>query len=158
MEEKIKEWNRYPTGGIGKGDYCPCCKRFNARLVSCGAVVMEKGKVLLVKRGIEPDKGYWVMPGGYLEWDETVEEAALRELREETGFEGKVVGLLGVRSDLGAGNDRQNVDLFFEVERTGGREKLSRETVELGWFDESSLPSKIAFGQRELIIKWLKEE
>ena len=68
--------------------YCGSCDRFiwrNAEPVA--AVVVEKeGKVLLVKRGIEPAKGEWSLPAGFLELEETPDEAAVRELEEETGL------------------------------------------------------------------------
>lgn len=53
-----------------------------------GAVVFNAaGDVLLIRRGKEPQYGRWMVPGGGLEWGETLEEAAVREVREETGIE-----------------------------------------------------------------------
>ena len=58
-----------------------------------------KLKVLLVKRGGEPYKGEWALPGGFLRGDETAREGALRELKEETALEASAIGELGVFSD-----------------------------------------------------------
>jgi 8-oxo-dGTP diphosphatase len=55
-------------------------------VVGVGAVVIKDGKVLLVKRGIEPNKGFWAIPGGSLNLGETLQEGAEREIMEETGI------------------------------------------------------------------------
>ena len=100
--------------------YCPQCKyplrriKINKRrrLVcqNCGwinyenplpavvAVVRNNKKILLVKRGIEPHKGRWTLPSGFIEIEETPQIACLRELKEETNLEGKILRLIGVYS------------------------------------------------------------
>ena len=60
-----------------------------------GAVVVEDGKLLLIRRGHGPGEGFWSVPGGRVEAGETVGEAVVRELREETGLEGLCGELLG---------------------------------------------------------------
>jgi ADP-ribose pyrophosphatase YjhB (NUDIX family) len=62
-----------------------------------GAVV-RAGKVLFVRRNYEPGKGTWTLPGGFAEHTETLDEAVKRELREETGCEVEVLGVVGVRT------------------------------------------------------------
>ena len=57
-----------------------------APLVGVGAVVVHEGRVLLVRRGSEPLKGHWTLPGGVLEVGETLVEGVAREVREETGL------------------------------------------------------------------------
>ena len=54
--------------------------------VGVGAVLIHQGKVLLIKRGKEPLRGRWVVPGGTVEAGETLEQALVREVREETGL------------------------------------------------------------------------
>ena len=54
--------------------------------VGVGAIVIKDGRVLLVKRGIEPSKGLWAIPGGSVELGETLQKAAEREIMEETGL------------------------------------------------------------------------
>ena len=61
-----------------------------------GAIVLDKGTILLVKRDREPAKGQWSLPGGRVETGETLREALLREVREETGVDVEVDGLIGV--------------------------------------------------------------
>jgi 8-oxo-dGTP diphosphatase len=75
-------------------------------VVGVGGVVVRDGKVLLIRRGKEPLKGRWVIPGGTVELGETLEQAVAREMREETGIE--------VRP-------REVVLVFDRIERDGGR-------------------------------------
>lgn len=65
-------------------------------IVGVGAVVLRHGRLLVVKRGNEPARGLWSVPGGRLEFGETLAEGALRELREETGLIGTARGLCGI--------------------------------------------------------------
>lgn len=81
--------------------YCQACTEpiyENPVPASCLVVPDANGQVLLVKRSVEPKAGYWCLPGGFMELDEEPEQAALRELKEETGLEGRIVKLLGVTS------------------------------------------------------------
>lgn len=61
-----------------------------------GVVCLKDDKVLLIKRGTPPRLGQWSLPGGRIEWAEPVTDAALRELKEETGVEAELTGLLDV--------------------------------------------------------------
>ncbi len=67
------------------------------KLVSCSIVEIDK-KILLLKRGIQPARGKWVIPGGYVDRGEEVENAAIRETREECGIDIRITNLLGVYS------------------------------------------------------------
>jgi len=65
-------------------------------LVGVGAVVVDDGRVLLVRRGSEPLKGHWTLPGGALEVGESLSEGVVREVREETGLEVEPIELIEV--------------------------------------------------------------
>ncbi len=72
-------------------------RRFpDAPVVAVGAVVLDENRVLLVRRGQEPLKGEWSIPGGGLELGETLEAAVCREVLEETGLQVRVAGLVEV--------------------------------------------------------------
>ena len=65
-------------------------------IVGVGAIVLDEDRILLVKRGSEPGKGLWSIPGGVVEAGESLRSAVLRELKEETGIEGTVEGLYDI--------------------------------------------------------------
>lgn len=63
---------------------------------AAGAIAVNGDNILLIKRGVEPGKGIWAPPSGFIDPGETAEEACLRELKEETGLEGNIKELIGV--------------------------------------------------------------
>ena len=65
-------------------------------ICAVGAIVLEKAEVLLVRRNRAPALGQWSLPGGRVEWGETLREAIAREVREETGVDIEVEGLAGI--------------------------------------------------------------
>ncbi len=132
-----------PTGGgprtreVPDGDnrerlVCPDCGfiDYENPLIVVGAVITWEDRFLLAQRDIEPRPGYWTIPAGYLELNETVEEGAVREAREEACAEIEIDGLLGVynvprisqvqliyrarlnRPDFAVGHETRAVDLF----------------------------------------------
>jgi ADP-ribose pyrophosphatase YjhB (NUDIX family) len=119
----------------------PCCPRcghivyHNPKLVVV-AVLVRDGKVCLVRRRINPGKGLWGMPGGYVDRGEVVKEAAAREVREETGLETRVRRLLDVVSEPG----RAEVLAVYEMEETGGELSPGPEVMDVAFFPLDKLP------------------
>lgn len=151
------EFVKYPTGKIPKGNWCDGCKRFNVRNVTCTGIGIKDNKILLVLRKKDPQAGWWALPGGYLNWDETVEECVEREYREETGFKVRTNGLVGVYSSPERDLDgRQNVDCCFVMKVGEHVSKADDEIIELRWFDLDQLPDKIAFDHRKMIEDYVK--
>jgi ADP-ribose pyrophosphatase YjhB (NUDIX family) len=97
---------------------------------------------MLIRRGIAPGYGRWAQPGGFLEIDETVEEAAVRETLEETGLEVELGEIVGLYSRLAA----EVVTVAFEARIVGGEATVTRESLETRPFAPSEIPwSEIAF-------------
>ncbi|WP_428407384.1 NUDIX domain-containing protein [Hyphococcus sp.] len=89
-----------PPGDNMERDVCAACGFVdykNPKIV-VGSVVAWEGKILLCKRAIEPRKGYWTLPAGYLELHETAEDGAAREAREEACADIEIERLLAVYS------------------------------------------------------------
>ena len=86
--------------------------------IGCGGVVIKDGKALLVQRGQNPGKGSWQIPGGYVEEDEDVAEAVVRECWEEAGVRARVVDVLGFRHAIGGGigGPSTNIYVLFRLE------------------------------------------
>ncbi len=132
---------------------CPRCNwiKYENPLPSSAAFVRnKKGEILLVKRGVEPGKGKWALPSGFIEIEETPEQACLRELEEETGLRGKILRLIGVYAQKSL--MYKNVLIIgYEVEAKGnlspGSDSLSAE-----FFSLTQLP-EIAFSSHSRMIK-----
>lgn len=65
-------------------------------VIAVGAIVLERGSVLFVRRDREPSRGEWSLPGGRVEWGESLREACIREIREETGVDVDIEGVAGI--------------------------------------------------------------
>jgi 8-oxo-dGTP diphosphatase len=88
--------------------------------LTADAVVFDSDRVLLVRRGNPPFRGSLALPGGFVEGDESCEDAALRELAEETGLQGRITGLVGLYSDPGRDPRGPTCTATYLIERTGG--------------------------------------
>jgi len=108
-------------------------------------------RVLLVKRSVEPKKGYWCLPGGFMELGEAPEQAALRELKEETGISGKVEMLLGVCS---SNSSQYHTVLMvgYLVKQYSGTLKAGDDASDAAYFHYDGLP-EIAFESHRRFIR-----
>jgi ADP-ribose pyrophosphatase YjhB (NUDIX family) len=114
----------------------------NPRLVVTTLPITERGEVMLIRRGIEPGFNMWAQPGGFLEIDETVREAAVRETLEETGLLVEPGEILGLYSRVAAAV----VVIAFEASIVGGEPIVTRESLETRPFAADRIPwSEIAF-------------
>ena len=106
-------------------------------LVGVGAVAIDKGKILLVKRAFEPGAGKWSVPGGLVELGEKLSEACERETEEETGLKVQVLELINVFDMIDkdeSGKTRYHYVLAdFLVKPAGGELKPNAEVTELKW-------------------------
>lgn len=97
------------------------------------AVWLFRGRLLLVRRGRPPFRGFWALPGGYVEPDESVEEAVARELREETGLVARPVELLGVYSRPGRDPRGPNASVAFRMVGRAGPPKGGDDAADSAW-------------------------
>jgi 8-oxo-dGTP diphosphatase len=123
------------------------------RSAAADALVVEGGKVLLMRREFGPFRGKWAIPGGFVEAGESAEECCVREAREETGLEVEIEMLLGVFSNP-ARDPRGTIGIVFLCRRVGGKLGGSVEG-EAEWFPLEELPA-LAFDHAE-ILERLKE-
>lgn len=138
--------------------------------VAVGGVVIDRGRVLLVRRGQEPLRGEWSIPGGLVEIGERLKEAVQREILEETGLEVKPVHLLGVFDRVVRASARSSspgkvryhyviVDFLCRLRRRPGKTRrqdvptASSDVTEACWARESDLGDyRLAPAAHELVL------
>ena len=102
--------------------------------VCVDGVCVRDGKFLLLKRSVEPFKGYWHVAGGHIEENETLIEALKREFKEETNLDIEVGEIVAGR--LEQSPDRTKLIVAFRVSVLGGEIRLNGEHEAYGWFSE----------------------
>ena len=126
----------------------------NPRLVVSTLPITQDNKLVLIRRGIEPGRGLWAQPGGFLEIDETAHEGAVRETLEETGYIVDPEEVIGVYSRPQAAV----VVLAWEARIVGGKPTTSAETLEIREFGADEIPwLDLAFQTTTWAIRdWVK--
>jgi ADP-ribose pyrophosphatase YjhB (NUDIX family) len=120
---------------------CDYIAFYNPKPVGCAVPRAADGRVWLARRGFDPGKGRWSMPGGFVDLGETVQAAILRELEEELCVGGEVGALIGVYSRA----DAPVVVIVFEV-AVDATPRATREAPEVRAFDAHDLPwDELAF-------------
>jgi len=131
------------------------------RHVTIGAIVVNENKqVLLVKRAANMHNGgKFTIPGGFLDRDENTEQGTLRELKEETGYEGEIDCLFRINDNPNRPKeDRQNVDFLYIVKLKSGIKTINSEVSKILWFDKDQLPEEeeFAFDHKNSILKYFE--
>jgi 8-oxo-dGTP diphosphatase len=121
--------------------YCVACRRFFYRnpapAVCC--LVGRDDEVLLVRRAVEPCLGEWSLPGGFIEAGETSEEAAVREMREETGLRVKGLRLIGVSTQQSRYYGAVMV-LGYAVQEWSGDLRAGSDALDIRFFPRDNRP------------------
>lgn len=127
-------------------------------------IIIKGDQILLIKRAPHlTNGGLWGLAGGYVGVEETMEEASLRELKEETGYTGKVVKMLEVVDNphrKGDDLNRQNIAVVHLVEAQEKVQDTDEETTEARWFDLDKMPpeNEFAFDHYQIIKSYLSQK
>lgn len=137
---------------------CPACAFIWYRnpVPAAGVLLVEAGRVLLVRRKYEPRTGDWCLPAGFMEAGETPEQTAVRELREETGLDAALTGLFGVYAGFDDPRVRA-VLILYTARREGGRLVPGDDALEADWYPLEALPAAIAFAAHRQALAELRE-
>ncbi|MEX2702524.1 MAG: NUDIX domain-containing protein [Candidatus Baldrarchaeota archaeon] len=109
-------------------------------------------KVVLVKRKNPPYKGWWALPGGIVEYGETVEEAVKREVKEETGLEVEIEKLVNVYSDPNRDPRGHFISICFLCRRVGGTLEAATDAAEVSVFPLKEVRNlKLAFDHKKML-------
>lgn len=122
------------------------------------AVWIRDGRVLLVRRRRPPFRGQWALPGGFVELTETVEEALVREVREETGLSARPQALVGVYSGPDRDPRKPTTSVAFLVTGRSARLRAGDDAAEAAWVP-LDLVEELAFDHAKILAdarRWLR--
>jgi 8-oxo-dGTP diphosphatase len=135
---------------------CPACELivFRDHKVAAGVLVEREGKILLVRRKLNPRQGMWSFPAGFVDFDEDPSDAAVRECREETGLEVEITGLLDViaRREHERGAD---IVIVYRARLVGGEPQADDDVDRVAFFAPDELPHLAFHATRIALDKWL---
>lgn len=134
---------------------CPDCGyvHFTDPKVGVGVLVIETGRVLLVQRAVEPERGKWSLPAGYLDQGEDPRATAAREALEETGLMVVIEGLLDVFYNP-PGRGGASIFILYRGRRTGGALQAGDDADAADFFALDQLP-ELAFASTRAVINYL---
>ena len=135
---------------------CPRCGYvvyLDPKLAAVSLVSVDS-KLVLVRRAIEPKMGFWSYPGGYVDRGETVEDAAIREVKEETNLDIELTGFIGLYSS----SDRPVVVAVYSAIVVGGDLSAGEEVQEAGLFDPSNVPDMPFHHDYEILADWSSKQ
>ena len=118
-------------------------------LLTVDILIVQSGKLVLIRRRNPPFQGHWALPGGFVDVGETVEKAAVREANEETGLDVELQGLVGVFSDPDRDPRGHTVSICFAA-LGQGTPRASSDAQDVGLFDLDDLPP-LAFDHLQII-------
>lgn len=130
----------------------------NSKPTASALIIDKDKKLLLVKRAIEPHKGMWDVPGGFLELGEHPEDGVKREMKEELGIDIIVNKFIGIIMDRYGDNDNVwTLNIFYEARIASGVPTPASDVCGYKWFSVEELPEKMAFVNNEKgIDMWLE--
>jgi len=141
---------------VKEGISCPHCGglvyRYKNPLPTVDIIIeLDNKGIILIKRGKEPFG--WAIPGGFVDYGESLEEAARREAKEETSLEVELLGQLGAYSAPGRDPRHHTISVVF-VARASGEPKARDDAREAGVFTQENLPASLAFDHNKILADY----
>jgi len=123
-------------------------------LLTVDVIIEVEGGIVLIKRK-NPPYG-WAIPGGFVDYGETIEDAAIREAKEETGLNIKLIRQFHAYSDPERDPRHHTVSVVF-IATAGGKPQARSDAKEVGIFNKDSLPGDIAFDHRQILEDYFNQ-
>jgi 8-oxo-dGTP diphosphatase len=146
--------------GPGTHPHCANCGETtwrNSKPTASVLITDDQNRILLVRRSIEPKRGWWDIPGGFCEPGELPKAAAIREAREELGVEVRLIEQTGMYIDVYQDASEYTLNIFYSAEIIAGTPVAADDALEIGWFGPDQIPDQIAFQcGRDALEDWKK--
>lgn len=137
-------------------------KEYKSPALAVNWIIEKNGKILLLKRNTKPFIGKWEIGGGFVNYGEKVEDALVREVKEETNLIVKPKEILGVYSEINRDPRKHVVSVCFVVDLIGGELRLNEENKDAKWFNINEIDfDNLAFDHNKIIkdyIKWKRNK
>lgn len=153
------------TDRVPKGDHrtrkvCPACEfvHYVSPKIAAGTIVEMDNRIVLIQRDVDPRKGFWSFPCGFVEADETLEAGAIRETKEEAGVDVELLGHLGTYSYAQSWHGGTVVVVAYHARVIGGTPKAGDDAIDLKLVRRDQIPwDDLAFLSTHAAIKaWLE--
>jgi 8-oxo-dGTP diphosphatase len=108
--------------------------------LSADVTIIQNSSILLVQRANDPYKGFWALPGGFIEPGETIEQCAIRETKEETGINVEIIGINNVYSKPGRDPRGWTITVNFICKVLSGGLKAGDDAGDAAWFPLDGVP------------------
>jgi len=136
---------------------CPHCGKavtaYRNPFPTVDVIIELAGGIVLIKRK-NPPYG-WALPGGFVDYGESLEAAAIREAREETSLDVRLVSQLGAYSDPRRDPRHHTISIVF-IARADGEPRAADDAAEIGVFDRETLPETMAFDHATILQDYLR--
>jgi len=130
------------------------CGNYPVRGLTVDALIIENKEILLIKRKKYPFARLWALPGGHLDFDETLEDAVIREVKEETGLDVISLRLFKIYSSPYR-HPQQSVAVVYQT-KVKGKSKAGDDAAKIKFFSLKTLPQKLAFDHSKIITDYLR--
>jgi ADP-ribose pyrophosphatase YjhB (NUDIX family) len=137
---------------------CPFCgkeiERYRNPFPTVDIIIEIKGGIVLIQRK-NPPYG-WALPGGFVDYGESLEKAAVREAKEETSLDVELISQLGAYSDPDRDPRQHTISVVFQA-HASGTPRADDDALEIGIFNRNNIPDELAFDHKRILSDYFKK-